>query len=146
MGESDVLILDGDRRQESRLLPCSSGYTMCCFPFSIWAFISFSAFLLAPIGASTSSIGSPPAVLSLKEPPPGEVFVQDDDYNQAAYGGYVLQTFKSTDVGVPRLNMMRPFTACEDESYVFVTPRGEIVDQPTAAIYDSRYDHTPNSD
>lgn len=63
--------------------------------------------------------------------------VNDIDYNNGAYGRYVTQTFTSANITVPRLNMDMPFTNCDDGSYLFVTPRGEIVEHPLAAIYDA---------
>lgn len=74
------------------------------------------------------------------------MFIEDEDFNQAAYGNYVLQFFKSANVSVPRMNMMKSFTACDDGSYIFVTPRGETVEHPNAAIYDARYDCIDTSD
>ncbi|KAF7192007.1 hypothetical protein HII31_06652 [Pseudocercospora fuligena] len=72
-----------------------------------------------------------------KQLPPGEVFVQDADYNAGRYGYYVTQTFKSTNVTAPRVNMQKPFTDCDDGSFLFVTPRGEVPETPTAAILDA---------
>ncbi|KAK4619493.1 hypothetical protein CLAFUW4_11204 [Fulvia fulva] len=109
---------------------------MYAVAFPIWAFLHLVLTSLVLVKASHPVIGPPPSLLPLKEPPPGEVFIQDEDFNQAAYGNYVLQTFNSTNVSVPRMNMMKPFTACDDGSYIFVTPRGEIAGRPTAAIYD----------
>ncbi|EME41573.1 hypothetical protein DOTSEDRAFT_176803 [Dothistroma septosporum NZE10] len=91
-----------------------------------------------PVEGLPPLVQVPPASNLAKKPPPGEVFDQDEEFNQAAYGNYVVQTFKSANVSVPRMNMMRPFTECDDGSYLFVTPRGEIVDHPTAGIYDAR--------
>lgn len=69
----------------------------------------------------------------------GEALLRDSAYNDGSYGRYVTQTFKSSNVSATRINMMQPFTGCDDGSYLFVTPRGEDVEQPAAAIYDPRY-------
>lgn len=54
--------------------------------------------------------------------------MQSLEYNLGAYGLYVNRTFQSSNVLAPRLNFEKPFTACDDGSYIFVTPRGEVVD------------------
>lgn len=103
----------------------------------IWLFLL--SFLSLP--PSIEAVSSPPIqhfrIVNLKPQPPGEGLVQDADYNEGAYGRYVTQTFRSANVTVPRLNMDMPFSNCDDGSYLFVTPRGEIVMHPLAAIYDS---------
>lgn len=72
-----------------------------------------------------------------QELPPGEAFFADADYNNGQYGLYVTQTFKSINITVPRLNMQKPFTNCDDGSYLFISPRGNVA-SPLAAIYDAR--------
>lgn len=100
------------------------------------------AVLLSVAGLSEASApnpvaGGPPAASLTGQLPPGEAFVQDVEFNNGAYGLYVQQTFKSRNVTVPRLNMQQSFTNCDDGSYLFITPRGEVVDKPIAAIYDA---------
>lgn len=104
-----------------------------------WLFLLLSSLLLSieaeafPPMLRTSKASATP----WKEQPLGEALIQDADYNDGAYGRYVTQTFKSANVTVPRLNMDKSFTECDDGSYLFVTPRGEIVKRPLAAIYDA---------
>lgn len=85
---------------------------------------------------SNDQVPTPPASIV---PPPGEAFIADSDFNAGHYGGNVRQTFKSINITATRLNMQNPFTNCDDGSYLFMTPRGPIVDSPRAAIYDARY-------
>ena len=80
---------------------------------------------------------------SIPEPPPGEVFFSDASYNKGLYGQYVTQSFKSSNITAPRLNMQKSFTNCDDGSYLFLTPRGDQVAVPTVAIYDARYGPPP---
>ncbi|KAK5116895.1 hypothetical protein LTR62_006616 [Meristemomyces frigidus] len=54
-----------------------------------------------------------------------EAFQLNDDYNRGALGAYVTQKYITTDLDVPKLNFMKPFTACDDGSYLFLAPRGE---------------------
>lgn len=68
-----------------------------------------------------------------------EPFFQSAEYNQGAYGKYVTQNFTSADVGAPVFNVMKSFTACDDGSYLFITPRGEEA-TPTLVILDARYE------
>lgn len=57
-------------------------------------------------------------------------FYADSKYNDAEYGFYVTQTFKSSPqvTGVPVVNFMEPFTRCDDGSYLFITPRGKVAE------------------
>jgi hypothetical protein len=70
--------------------------------------------------------------------PSEEVFTQDAKFNVGEYGRVVIQTFTSSNVAVPKLNMMKSFEACDDGSYIFVTPRGwALGETSTAVIYDA---------
>lgn len=101
-----------------------------------------ACFFLAYVNAST-----PPPPTNFQPPvpiadlaghePPGEAFFRDDDYNRARYGQYVSNSFKTENVTAPRLNIMNPLSKCDDGSYIFVAPRGNAVQVPTAAIYDA---------
>lgn len=57
-------------------------------------------------------------------------FSADSKYNDAEYGFYVTQTFKSSPqvTGVPVVNFMEPFTRCDDGSYLLITPRGKVAE------------------
>lgn len=57
-------------------------------------------------------------------------FYADSKYNDAEYGFYVTQTFKSSPqvTGVPVVNFMEPFTRCDDGSYLLITPRGKVAE------------------
>ncbi|GIZ37054.1 hypothetical protein CKM354_000051700 [Cercospora kikuchii] len=57
-------------------------------------------------------------------------FHADSQYNDGTYGSYVTQTFKSHPqvTAVPIVNFMKPFTSCDDGSYLFLAPRGDAAD------------------
>lgn len=57
-------------------------------------------------------------------------FYADSKYNDAEYGFYLTQTFKSSPqvTGVPVVNFMEPFTRCDDGSYLLITPRGKVAE------------------
>ncbi|KAK3719322.1 hypothetical protein LTR37_004541 [Vermiconidia calcicola] len=59
-------------------------------------------------------------------------YLRNKEYNEAEYGRYVTQKFKTVDIEAPLLNFMRPFTDCDDGSYIFVSPRGNV---PDATFY-----------
>lgn len=56
-------------------------------------------------------------------------FFSNAGYNNGDYGRYVSQTFVSNPAvtSVPVLNFMKPFTTCDDGSYIFIAPRGDAV-------------------
>ncbi|WPH03451.1 putative oxidoreductase [Acrodontium crateriforme] len=56
----------------------------------------------------------------------GDLAVLDNnaEYNDGRFGPYVTQSYRSSDVNSPRLNFMKPFTSCDDGSFLFVAPRG----------------------
>lgn len=56
------------------------------------------------------------------------VFLQNTKYNAGEYGKYVMQEFKTSHITPPRMNFMKPFTECDDGSYLFIAPRGNIAD------------------
>ncbi|KAF2206188.1 hypothetical protein CERZMDRAFT_53706, partial [Cercospora zeae-maydis SCOH1-5] len=64
-------------------------------------------------------------------------FLADARYNKGEYGSYVTQTFKSNPqvTAAPIVNFMKPFTSCDDGSYLMICPRGTAVD-PTLMILD----------
>lgn len=50
-----------------------------------------------------------------------QAFVNDARYNDGDYGHYPHQTFFSrAGIEAPRPNFMKPFTNCDDGSYLFV--------------------------
>lgn len=58
-----------------------------------------------------------------------QAFINDARYNNGEYGHYPHQTFFSRDnIESPRPNFIRPFTNCDDGSYLFVSLRGNIAD------------------
>lgn len=69
----------------------------------------------------------------------GDLAVLDNDaeYNDGSYGPYVTQSYRSSDVNSPRLNFMKPFTSCDDGSFLFVAPRGGKANS-TPYILDAR--------
>lgn len=71
-----------------------------------------------------------------------KMFLKNDKYNAGEYGKYVTQHFRTTPIEPPRINFMRPFTNCDDGSYLFITPRGHEV-SPSFYIMDHEYDFIP---
>lgn len=63
-------------------------------------------------------------------------FEHSDEFNDGEYGPWVLQGYHTTHLTSPRVNMMKPFSACEDGSKIFIAPRGEKID-PMPLILDS---------
>ena len=63
-----------------------------------------------------------------------EPYYRNDEYNEGAYGRYVQQEYKTSDIAPPRINFMQPFNKpeCDDGSYIFVAPRGNV---PNASFY-----------
>jgi hypothetical protein len=58
-----------------------------------------------------------------------QAFVNDDRYNKGDYGHFPHQTFFSRDgIESPRPNFMKPFTNCDDGSYLFVSLRGNFAE------------------
>ncbi|KAK4544628.1 hypothetical protein LTR36_004200 [Oleoguttula mirabilis] len=59
------------------------------------------------------------------------------EYDKGDYGRWVTQTFLSSQVIAPVLNVRKPFTECDDGSYLFVAPRGGGVAKATPMILDA---------
>ena len=53
-------------------------------------------------------------------------FHKDDDFNAGEYGIYPTHKFKTSTIEPPRINFMKEFSNCDDGSYIFVTPRGNV--------------------
>lgn len=135
-------------RQESRLhftlrawstsLKTGAANPMFGLDFCPWRrFLCIPILLSGVVGTPLAAPTSPSD--QRRSPPPGEAFVHDLEFNAGNYGRYVTQTFKSSNITATRINMMQPFTECDDGSYIFISPRGEDVDRPSASIYDPRY-------
>lgn len=64
-------------------------------------------------------------------------FLRNSAYNAGKLGKYPTQTFLSNPkvTEVPLLNFERPFTNCDDGSFLFVAPRG-VVAKSTPMILD----------
>lgn len=64
-------------------------------------------------------------------------FYSDSAYNSGKLGKYVTQTFLSNPqvTQVPIVNFEKPFTNCDDGSFLFVAPRG-VVARSTPMILD----------
>lgn len=65
-------------------------------------------------------------------------FYSNAKYNGGDYGKYVTQTFKSNPkiTDIPVVNFMKPFTNCDDGSFLFMAPRGNEPD-PTPMLLDA---------
>lgn len=61
-----------------------------------------------------------------------EAYHDDALYNKGDLGRYVTQNFHTTKHIAPRLNINLPFTGCDDGSYIFIAPRGNV---PDATLY-----------
>ena len=61
-----------------------------------------------------------------------EPFYRDELYNSAERGRFVYQSYKTSDLQPPAWNHMTPFSGCDDGSYFFMSPRGNI---PDATFY-----------
>jgi hypothetical protein len=58
-----------------------------------------------------------------------QAFIDDARYNNGDYGHYPHQTFFSrAGIEAPRPNFMKPFTNCDDGSYLFVSLRGNYAE------------------
>lgn len=66
------------------------------------------------------------------------VFLKNSKYNSGDYGRYITQSFKTSPITPPRFNFMKPFSNCDDGSYLFIAPRGEAV-EPSFFIMDHEY-------
>lgn len=66
-------------------------------------------------------------------------FLKNNKYNAGEYGKYVVQQFKTSPIEPPRFNFMQPFSNCDDGSYLFIAPRGEIANS-SFYIMDHEYE------
>lgn len=89
-----------------------------------WPLISFAMMSFSYVFAVSLTIFSSLSA-GLAEP---QAFVRSSDYNDGKFGKYVTQTYRSSNVTAPRLNFMKPFTNCDDGSYLFISPRGNAAD------------------
>jgi hypothetical protein len=64
-------------------------------------------------------------------------YVNDDGYDAGSYGAYPINTYMSTDIASPRLNILRKSEECRNDLYWVFSPRGRAVSQPSAMIMDS---------
>ncbi|KAK6068271.1 secreted protein [Seiridium cupressi] len=48
------------------------------------------------------------------------------DFNNGKFGTYPTHKFKTSTIEPPRPNFMKPFSNCDDGSYIFVSPRGIV--------------------
>lgn len=62
--------------------------------------------------------------------------LRSSEYNDGAYGKYVTETFQTINATAPRLNIVKPFTNCDDGSLIFIAPRGEIANS-SLCIFDA---------
>ncbi|KAK4889247.1 hypothetical protein LTR27_011924 [Elasticomyces elasticus] len=67
---------------------------------------------------------------------------RSSDYNSGHYGTHVTQTFRSTTIKALQLNLMLPFSACDDDgSKLFLAPRGtRILSDSAPMIFDANGD------
>ncbi|KAJ6445423.1 arylsulfotransferase protein [Purpureocillium lavendulum] len=77
------------------------------------------------------------ATLASAEQP---VFTDSDDFDNATFGKYPVQTFKSTGIVAPRPNFLLQDSRCEGDLYTFLTPRGYVdaARNPQMTILDQR--------
>ncbi|EMC95695.1 hypothetical protein BAUCODRAFT_499289 [Baudoinia panamericana UAMH 10762] len=87
----------------------------------MFSIVSLLSCFFVPILAAHSSADEPP-------------FFQSGEYNAGEYGKYVTQNFITANVTVPRLNVNRPFTNCDDGSYLFIAPRGEVANSSVCIL------------
>ncbi|TVY80467.1 hypothetical protein LSUE1_G004431 [Lachnellula suecica] len=64
------------------------------------------------------------------------VFTNDDAYDAAEYGLFPIQTYTSTDLVSPRLNILQSSPECDASLFTFLSPRGGAVSDATATILD----------
>ena len=59
-------------------------------------------------------------------------WIKDEEFMEGKHGTYPRHHFKTSIIEPPRLNFEEPFTGagkCDDGSYMFVAPRGNVVGQ-----------------
>ncbi|KAH8650081.1 ASST-domain-containing protein [Xylariales sp. PMI_506] len=66
-----------------------------------------------------------------------EPYVSSDRFDAAKYGNYPVQTFKSSPLNAPILNVVAQSELCDDELYTLLTPRGNQVPEASTLMYDA---------
>ncbi|PQE11991.1 arylsulfotransferase protein [Rutstroemia sp. NJR-2017a BVV2] len=64
-------------------------------------------------------------------------YVNDEGYDAGTYGVYPINTYMSTDIASPRVNILSKSEECRNDLYWVFSPRGRAVSQPSAMIMDS---------
>ncbi|KAF2495421.1 hypothetical protein BU16DRAFT_460908 [Lophium mytilinum] len=54
-------------------------------------------------------------------------YFSDKKFDNGEYGSYPMQTFHSSDIVAPRINILSSSSRCDDGSYILITPRGHRV-------------------
>lgn len=65
-----------------------------------------------------------------------DVYHNDQAFYAAGYGVYPIQTYQSTDIVSPHLNVEQSSPGCDSSLYTLLTPRGPLTSEPTAVILD----------
>ncbi|KAI9720714.1 MAG: hypothetical protein M1828_005594 [Chrysothrix sp. TS-e1954] len=65
-------------------------------------------------------------------------FQNDDLYDNETYGSFPTETFRTTHLVAPRLNVIKHSPLCEDGLYTFLAPYGPHVQQPGPTILDNK--------
>lgn len=63
-------------------------------------------------------------------------YYNDGAYDAGMYGTYPINTYMSTDVASPRLNILKSSEECRNDLYWVFSPRGRAVSEPSAMILD----------
>lgn len=63
-------------------------------------------------------------------------YISDKAFDNGEYGPYPVQSYFSTKLLSPRLNLLRHDRECDDSLYTMITPRGNQVKEPMAMIMD----------
>jgi hypothetical protein len=71
---------------------------------------------------------------ALADAPP---YFNQPDFDAGAYGPYPLKTYVSTELTSPRANVLQSHVECDNGQFTLLTPRGGMVEQPSAMILDS---------
>tara|TARA_R110002060_G_scaffold47491_3_gene58516 strand:- start:41 stop:553 length:513 start_codon:yes stop_codon:yes gene_type:complete len=66
-----------------------------------------------------------------------EVYHNDPDFEAGNYGPYPVQTYNSTDIVSPHMNVLQWSSECDDGLYTFLTPRGGATHEASAMILDN---------
>ena len=73
-----------------------------------------------------------PSSIRADSPP----YLADPSYERGAYGSYPSQSFLSSDLIAPRLNVLKDSPKCQDGLFIFMAPRGKALTS-TPMILDS---------